>query len=260
VDPQAETAALRRRLTAAGWGLTAVRSGTTSRAFGARRDGDPPLSLVRVVTARGVALALDSHETDGFRLRHGPVEVRVELPPDVDGDGAEEVLVRRGDGCLEVYRVLEGGFVTPVATEAARVDRDACPTRAADLEGDGVLELLVPLAWPELALDASAIPAIEVPLTADGGAWRAGRPHVAWLAAERAAREAALEEAVRRLDRAAVQRAAVERAALAHLAGASLSRQLADYDADTGRVVFGEAEVPRLDRTRERVASGWAAR
>jgi hypothetical protein len=121
VDPDAETDALARQLEASGFRIVERLRGRNFSALGAAGpDGLP--AKVRVVTARGIALALDP----GARGHGQPVQRYALLPPpsdethDADGDGFEEVFVHvlpdTGEPpCIQVYRVLDSGFVDAVA-------------------------------------------------------------------------------------------------------------------------------------------------
>jgi hypothetical protein len=122
VDPDAEANALVRELQAQGFTVEPRLRGEHFSALGLIR---PDLSSagVRVITARGIALALDHVPPSIFQE-----EVRYQLraPPypdthDADGDGFEEVFVEitRGSGararsCIAIYRVRDSGFIDGV--------------------------------------------------------------------------------------------------------------------------------------------------
>jgi hypothetical protein len=121
VDPDAETDALARQLEASGFRIVQRLRGRHFGALGAA-SADGTAAKVRVVTGRGIALALDPDERDLAR----PAIRYALLPPpssethDPDGDGFEEVFVHvlpeAGEApCIRVYRVLDSGFVDPVA-------------------------------------------------------------------------------------------------------------------------------------------------
>lgn len=76
---------------------------------------------VRVITPRGIALALDADEGDPLHpaRRYRLVQAPLVEGHDADGDGFEEVFVERITGpeperCLVAYRVRDSGFVDPV--------------------------------------------------------------------------------------------------------------------------------------------------
>lgn len=121
VDPDAETDALARQLEADGFRIVRRLRGQHFSALGVA-DRDGVAARVRVVTARGIALALDPDARDLTQ----PARRYALLPPpsaethDADGDGFEEVFVHvlpeAGEPpCIQVYRVRDSGFVDPVA-------------------------------------------------------------------------------------------------------------------------------------------------
>jgi hypothetical protein len=131
VDPNRESAALTRQLEQRGYPLLARQE---ARDFTALGFGDPEgrPSRVRVVTARGIALALDPVQADA--VARG-VRYRLLPPPlhdtrDADGDGFDEVFVQAlfasGDPpCIAVYRVRDSGFVDPVPGKGYALSRPA---------------------------------------------------------------------------------------------------------------------------------------
>src|SRR5690606_32239466 len=128
--------------------------------------------------ARGVVVALDSHETDGVRERHGAVRL---VDPgvrghDIDGDGDPEVVVARRSAageCLAVVRIASDGSARALPIEAEGVAPGSCASALEDVDGDGSLEAIVELSWPRLALGAN-VPAVRVALMSANGGWRAG--------------------------------------------------------------------------------------
>lgn len=259
VDPVEEARVVEGRLTESGWG-TAQRvegEGFVALAF-EHPDGR---RAVRVVTSRGVAVALDSHEPDGIRERHGPVSL-VELDEaDVDRDGRPEVVAARdqdGGRCIAILQVGGDGLVQVAPTDAEELAPGACPSALEDVDGDGVREVLVELRWPELALDEAA-PTVRAALVADEGAWRATGAPVSYLERETERRLGLLARARQRLDVAASARIAVELAALAHLGGASPAAQVRRFDDALAGMVLTEAEQARVAEIRAVLAAGWRA-
>ncbi|MGF1467909.1 MAG: FG-GAP repeat domain-containing protein [Sandaracinaceae bacterium] len=217
---------------------------------------------VRVVSTRGVVLALDSHEPDGVHLRDGPVELVATVATDLDGDGAEEVAVRLWDRarerhCLALVRIDGEGWPSPVTLEAGRVQRDACAARVSDVDGDGRAEVLVDLRWPRLALEGGEVPSLAVPLLPGDGAWRAVRAPATFTTEEAATREVALERARAAADVARAHRLGLELAALAHLRGEPAAAQLEAYDGALQGMVLPGAAVPAVDHARVLIAEGW---
>lgn len=165
---------------------------------------DGARSLVRIVTERGVALAIDAPEQHG-RTRVGLLDG---FPANLDRDAHEEVLVFADDPaldrrCVAIVRIVEG-VAREVRLELDALHGDACIEDMADVDGDGSAEALVVVRFTELSLGSA--PRVVVPF--GGPEWsRIDVPEV--RARERAARTRAWET----WDEA--YRAAVELAALA---------------------------------------------
>lgn len=119
VDPSAEADALTAQLERAGYTLARRVRGQYFTALGFVDTQGLP-SVLRVVTARGIALALDARAGDVFV----PSEQFQLLPApfsdthDADGDGFEEVFVWQAvsgqEPCVQPYRVRDSGFVDRV--------------------------------------------------------------------------------------------------------------------------------------------------
>jgi hypothetical protein len=158
VDRDAETDAVVREHEAAGRKLTLHLRGQHFSALGfASQDG---LGAVRVLTGRGIALALDSEA--GTALTPGASYSLLAAPftgtHDADGDGFEEVFVQRlsdrDEPCVLVYRVRDSGFVDLVATGGYAV-RSATEQPSAAWQAATFCVLAAPAAPP----DAGAAPA-----------------------------------------------------------------------------------------------------
>jgi hypothetical protein len=162
VDADAEADELAGQLEASGFRVLQRLRGRNFSALGvAGTDGAS--AKVRVVTGRGIALALDP--TTG---NHAQPAVRYALlaPPspethDADGDGFEEVFVQMSSAaagaapCILVYRVRDSGFVDPVAGGGVAIDSTASSAAP-------------PWDAPEFCPDPDAEPAPDGG-TADGG-------------------------------------------------------------------------------------------
>jgi hypothetical protein len=241
VDARAEADAIALGLERAGFRVHARLEGEGWVALDARRG---ELRAVRVVTSRGAALVLDSHEPDGVRTRHGAVELA--RPPrapshDLDGDGRDEILVgARHDGrlCLLPFRVDAEGVVSPVPPELGELAQEgACLESFRDVDGNGRLEGIAVVRLGALA--RGEVPEVEVPLELDERhRFRRGPPPVRFVEEQRSTRTRALEEAVRAVDAERVYRLALELAALARIAGEGRAAQLATFDAAIARVVL----------------------
>lgn len=265
VDPASEADAVARALEAAGFEETQRVSGSGFVALAFARGSDGRRA-VRVVTRIGVAVALDSHESDGVRVRHGHVRL-VEhgaAEHDLDRDGRPEVVVARaedgGGECLAIIRLFPDGRARAARVEAENVAPGSCASALDDVDGDGRVEVIVEVGWPALALSASSVPALRVALGAEEGGWRAGATPAAFVERERAERRRALADARARLDVAAASRLGVELAALANVAGATPDAQVRWYDEALAGLVLREDERDRVRAVRAYIAAGWAER
>jgi hypothetical protein len=125
VDPEAEADALAGQLRARGLHEARRIRGKTFTALGfATAAENAPQSEVRVITGRGIALALEARAATvlepGERYALLPAPYRDTL--DADGDGFDELFVSRsplpsGERCTLVYRVRDSGFVDEVTTD-----------------------------------------------------------------------------------------------------------------------------------------------
>jgi hypothetical protein len=123
VDPDAEADAVVRQLAEHGFHEVRRLTAPTFTALGfAPLKDDPEAGRVRVVTANGLALALDS--SSPTLLTQGRLIRLLDFPyrstHDINGDGDEELFVReeplpRGEPCLRVYRVRRTGIVEEVS-------------------------------------------------------------------------------------------------------------------------------------------------
>lgn len=262
VDPADEAGRVVRTLEAAGYQVT---ERTDAREFVAlvleRADGR---RAVRVISSRGVVVALDSHEPDGVRLRHGNVGLihfDADRGHDVDGDGRPELVLTSGDDeppCMTIVRIGADGRAMIASVQAEVLAPGACPTGLEDVDGDGVREVLVELRWPQLSLDEQ-VPAVRAPLLYEEGAWRAAGMPPVYEQRERAWREAALEEARRAPDVPRSLRLAVELAALAHLSEAPLAAQVERFDRALDELTLTAAQAESVARIRDVIRRGWRA-
>jgi len=130
VNPDAEALPLRAQLEALGYPLVQQVQGRDFNALGfSEADGQP--SRVRVVTARGIALALDPVEADAVHdgQRYELLRSPFEDTHDADGDGFDEIFVRSHPAsgeppCILVYRVRDSGFVDPVPGKSYALARE----------------------------------------------------------------------------------------------------------------------------------------
>ena len=166
VDPLAEAAEVQSSFERAGHRVAHRLPGKHFIALSFRGpDGRP--SAVRVVTARGIALALDAESANALTpgTEYGLLPRPLDTGHDADGDGFDElfvVQVRAGRSCVLPYRVRDVGFVDALELDLAWLSSDPCIERVADRDGDGRIELLAP--WTITDLPLSIQPEVTVAL------------------------------------------------------------------------------------------------
>jgi hypothetical protein len=137
VDPEAEARALTRQLEKNGFFVARRVHGQNFSALGFSDAQDVP-QKVRVVTRRGIALALDQQTSTALSqgVRYELIDGPVLGTQDADGDGFEEifVLVHRDAPavtCIAAYRARDSGFVDAVdGVEIAQIDNTQAVWRA----------------------------------------------------------------------------------------------------------------------------------
>ena len=259
VDPIAEADAVLSALERAGYRRSRRLEAPAWSAFEARRG---PLRAIRVITARGVALALDSHEPDGLVPRHGAislVEPSSAGAHDVDRDGADEIVIGaeiEGRTCLLPFRVDAEGAVSPRAPDLRSLGPDVCIEALRDVDGRGDVEAVVVLRAPSLR--RAAMPSVEVPLEFDlEGIARVGTTPVGHLESERARAAEALRVALEAPDPESIYVLAIEAALRARGAGAAVVEQVEAFDRTLARAVIPRAMVADIVRARATVEGGW---
>ena len=256
VVPAEEAELVRATLEAAGWETAQRIEADGQIALGFVRGEQ---RAVRVVTSRGVVIALDSHESDGIRARDGRVSLIERDDPDVTGDGRADVVVVREESdarCLALMTIDERGAAQLMPDDADELQEGACVNRFEDVDADGRLEAIVALSWPDLAIGPE-VPRVDVALQRRESAWRADPMPVVFVDREREARAQALAVAREHRNVGRAVRLAVEIAAFAHLTGAAVAAQVQRYDAALAGLVLREAERDRVNSIRGVVASGW---
>jgi hypothetical protein len=217
---------------------------------------------VRVVTARGIALALDRNSPNPLAAptTYALLSSPLKDTQDADGDGFEEVFVERrtaAGNCIDVYRVRDVGFVDPVKLDTRHFGQEFCPYAVLDLDGDGKVELLADVSLQGFEPLA---PHVRVPLWArdhrfvtDGNSPAA----MQFAVTERNDRVQQLVAARKRRDAKEALRLGVELAALAQLSGSEPAEQVAEFDRATRGFVLSPAEAASLIGARNRIFQDW---
>ncbi len=224
-------------------------------------------SAVRILTVRGIVIALDSRDETpvGPAVRYALLAAPFEETHDVDRDGFEEVLVEErsgGGACLRLYRVRDVGFVDPVPIDTRVLGQNICARAASDLNGDGVLELTTEIELTGFlsAAGLDVAPHLQIPLWADQHRFAARTETEAqrsWLRGERARREAELQRARSKLDVTLSYVLGIELAALAHLERADPSAQVGAFDRALAGLVLAPEESAANLRAREKIFTDW---
>lgn len=236
LDPRTEADAIERRLVQDGF--SRVTRVDAVGAVGLAMRDDAGRSVLRVVTRRGLVLAVQAPTEALTRSEVGLVEA----PADLDGDGYVELVAAATDvaverRCLALVRVLEDGGLVEVTPDLRALGGDACLEVLSDVGADGRFEVVAVtrfpvIAWgrpPQVAVAFAPTPCQpEEPVAAPGACWRSlvGDRAVGFVARERAGRESALRAARSAGDVAAVYRLGVELAALARHSGATTDAQV----------------------------------
>lgn len=218
---------------------------------------------VRVVTVRGIVLALDPQPETPLQAAVSYALLAPPLPDtyDADGDGFEEIFIEkrsRGSTCVLVYRARDVGFVDRVPTELRAFNRDYCVSAVDDLDHDGRVELSVKVELLDFELPYP--PTIRLLLWPDqhryvpGGV---GDQLARYVAAQQAAREIELEQSRTSQDHATALRLAVELAALTQVLGLPTRDQLARFDDALREVPLTADEQAWTQAAREQIEQRW---
>ena len=259
VDPAVEASAQIDGLEGDGYGRVARVDGDGWVSFAmTRSDG---ASLARVVTSRGVVIAID--ETAPL-LGHTRGVLDVEPAPpsgtDVDGDGSLDVLLARTESdrrCLLVAHLGENGTAAALALDPEGLPSGVCLESFRDVDGNRTPEAIVRVRAYELARDV--VPTVDRPLERDeAGVYRATAPASRFLADERRERDARLMRARATPAPEDAYTIAVELALLSFLADETAEVQLEAFDAAISGVVLDEELVVAVHRARGLIAAGTA--
>ena len=163
LDARTEANAIEARLHDRGW-ETVVRVDGPD-AVGLAMRGDEGRTALRVITRRGVVLAVEAPTESLERTEVGLIDA----PPDLDGDGFVELLPAATDAALErrcfaLLRVLPDGSIAEVTPSFDGLGGSACLEALSDLDGDGRFEVVANVRFTALAWGSA--PAIALPFAA----------------------------------------------------------------------------------------------
>jgi len=220
-------------------------------------------SRVRVVTAVGIALALDPAPSTPLAPETHYALLAAPIPEtqDADGDGFEEVFVEartEQEMCLSVYRVRDVGHVDLVPTRVSLLGKERCPSAVADLDGDGHAELIADIQLVDFEADRP--PSVRVALWAERHRFvprdETGRA-TRFIEQELRDRRAELERARGAGNAQMSMRIAIELSALHHVLERPTSEQLADFDAALAGVALTPDVQAYAAAARDYIEQGW---
>ena len=263
VDPRSEADSLVKLYAEQAEPLALRLSGRDFTALGFM-DRQGRSTRARVVTLRGIALALDPQQATPLTAakRYALVAPPLADTHDADRDGFEEVFVEERlphEACLLVFRVRDVGDVDPISAPLHVFGRERCPTGVADVDQDGKAELFSDVELVDFELDTP--PTVRVVLWPEQHKFvldTADRKLSLYVAAQQAARELELEQAEQASDVPAILRLAVEQAALTHLLGLSARDQVVRFERALSGVALTEPQRLWAKAARERIALTWA--
>jgi hypothetical protein len=264
VDPDAEANAVIESQKERDYRLARRMDGRHFAALGFMDRGGRSRA-VRILTVRGIAVALDSRPQSPIQpaANYALISSPLAETYDADGDGFEEVFVEErtaNEACLRVFRVRDVGFVDPVVVDSLVLGQEICPHAAIDLDGDGVVELTTELDLVGFPGTGAIVPRMHLPLWADQHRFvaRAGSAaQRAWLGRERARLDAELQRARQRLDVSRCYFIGIELAALAYLERSDPAAQLAAFDRALGGMVLTPPQAAANLRARSHIYTDW---
>lgn len=262
VDPRSEADTLIKNYREQGERLALRVLGHDFTALGFM-DRSGRASRARIITLRGIALALDPEPESPLHL---PARYALLAPPltdtqDADRDGFEEVFIEQrkpGQTCLLVYRVRDVGHVDQVETSVRAFNADHCTSAVADIDQDGRVELYVDVELVDFELPQP--PALRLALWPDQHRFTpqgVGDQLSRYVAAQQAAREIDLDQARNAKDGALARRLAVELAALSQVLGLPAQDQLAQFDRALESFPLSDPERAWAEAARTQIEQSW---
>jgi hypothetical protein len=247
VDPAAEMQAVTDTMQAHGF-VVAQRVETPH--FIAVALNSEEASALRIVSTRGVVLALDSGTQDNV------LTLDPRTGSDLDGDTLADIVLVRAEAtrtCLALARVHADGYLETVATDTTGLEGATCIEALRDVNDDDHIDALEPMHASELGFDAS----ITVALTrVDDGSFALHPEDVStYFADERARREALVMLAVDAANQHALMRLAFELAWLERitLADGDTSRIARAFDTAIGHLPLSPALSEQAQSARRRL-------
>lgn len=160
LDARAEADAIEARLRARGW-VRVVRVEAPD-AVGLAMRGDEGRTALRVVTRRGLVLAVEAPTESLERAEVGLIDA----PTDLDGDGFVELLPAATDAaterrCFAIARVLPDGSLVEVTPSFEGLGGTTCLEALVDLEDDGRFEVVARVRFASLAWETA--PSVALP-------------------------------------------------------------------------------------------------
>ena len=262
VDPRSEADALIKLYAEQAEPLALRVSGRDFTALGFM-DKQGRSTRARVITGRGIALALDPERPSPLTAAKRYALLAPPLPDthDADRDGFEEVFIEErlaAHTCLLVFRVRDVGDVDRVAAPLQAFGREHCPTGVGDVDHDGKAELFADVELVDFELDTP--PSLRVVLWPEGHKFvpdTQGRKLAQYVAAQQAARELELEHAQLTSDVPTTLRLAVELAALTHLLGLSAADQVERFERALSGVALSEPQRLWAEAARKLMTNAW---
>jgi len=267
VDPQNEAEAVQALFEQAGYRLAKRVAGIWFTAMQFDDNQGQP-HAVRVVTVRGIALALDAAEGSALNpaVRYQLLDATRDLRHDTHVTTApqsEGLLVlelrgssEQGEQCVRPYQVSRAGVVLGQQLDLPAQQAPVCAEAAEDRDGDGRVELTAEYRVEGLPLPV--VPEVKALLFAndEGGYSRKGPQAAldAYYEAETSKRNEILKQRIAQQSAVEVYRLAVELALIAHLQGRDVAAQRAlltqAFDAlpkDKREADWEKALVARVD-------------
>ena len=262
VDQKDEAAAVQASFEEAGYYLDKRIDGQRFAAL-SFRDAKGRPKAIRVITARGIALALDSVEATALDAAVSYKLLEPSGPIAADNEYSEGLLVleTRGSGepCVRPYAVIDNGLVLGQDLGLPDQASPVCAQQVTDRDGDGRAELVAEYRVDGLPLPV--VPEVKALLFAnEEGVYSMHGPQAALdthYAAEAAQRNEKIKQLAEDHQAMEVYRLAVELALIAHLRGQDAAAQRKLLEEKFALLVKEEREPNWEKAIMARVDEGW---